>query len=533
MRLISALLCSLISLLALAQERFQGVVDRNVWLLSDNAAALTLCTDSTASLAELAWNRSWGKWHDYSEGSSHNNVSARVQSFLHLSPSVMTYGSVSYDNFNGHRMQGSMLFDDGSLRPFDIVDYELGNAGDKHSEMVSLDGAVGWRPLSHLAIGAKADYTAATYVKYKDLRHTNTYMRLDLTAGFCLPRLAGGLIDAGLYGEYRRRVEELVLKTYGTSDIIYKSIIDYANFTGTVESFGETGFTDTGTGLPHLSEKKGAAVQLAFHLTDNIEWLNEFVWLTHDGRYGKKSQYTISYSRWNGKDFELRSHLKWSHNDDLHLVDFSWHSESLDADREVYIRENDDRNASVIYYKYFTPVKMNDKQQTTLRFAYAGRLKPYDGCYLWSFGAGAEIVRLEQTAYVYPKYSRQKISVYRPFAQLERRFMMHDYRHFSVGLSVNTQSGNGDLKDDGLLSGINSDKNSMEVQSTFQLQHYEWLTTRQWNASCSLGFGWQMNRADNVRPFVSMTYGLCKATDNSCIDGSSRHDFSLRLACEF
>lgn len=533
MRLTSALLCSLIIVPALSQERFQGVIDRNVWLQSDNAASLTLCTDSTMSVAEVTWNRTWGDWHDYSEGSTHNDVTARVESFLRLSPNVMAHGGVWYDNFNGHDMQGSMLYDDGTLRPFDIVDYDLGNAGDKHAEKVGLDGAIGWSVLQHLAIGAKADYRAATYVKYKDLRHTNTYMRLDMTGSVCLPQLIGGLLDIGLYGEYRRRGESIGLKTYGTSDIIYKSLIDYANFTGTVETFGESGFTDTGKELPHLSQKKGGTIQLCFHPTDNIEWFNQLTFLAHDGRYGKKSQFTISHSRWTGKDLEARSHIKLSSNDDMHIIDFTLRRESINAEREVYMHESDDRNTSVIYYKYFTPVKMNNKQQTTLRIAYTGRLKPHDGFYLWSFDAGAEIVGLEQTAYVYPRYSKQKISVCRPFAQLERKIMMRGSRHFTIGLRMNMQSGSGDMKDEGQLSGVTTDKTGMAVQEAFQRQHYEWLTSRQWEGRCLIGYSWHINRMPAARPSVTMAYDMRKAEGSESICGTSRQQFSLGIACEF
>ncbi|MCQ2229303.1 MAG: hypothetical protein MJZ13_06115 [Bacteroidales bacterium] len=62
---------------------------------------------------------------------------------------------------------------------------------------------------------------------------------------------------------------------------------------------------------------------------------------------------------------------------------------------------------------------------------------------------------------------KQKISICRPFAQMERKIIIRDSRHFTVGLRMNMQSGSGDMKDEGQLSGVDTDKTGMAVQETF------------------------------------------------------------------
>lgn len=46
---------------------------------------------------------------------------------------------------------------------------------------------------------------------------------------------------------YSRRTEAMQFKTYGTTDQIYYTLIDYANHHGEREAFGTEGFTDSKT----------------------------------------------------------------------------------------------------------------------------------------------------------------------------------------------------------------------------------------------------------------------------------------------
>ena len=220
----------------MAQRDFKLTEQRNVWLASGNAAALTTFGDSTISQATLAYRHDGGKLHTMSEGKREDAYSADVRSYYRLSAKVVAYGSATYNRRYMSGAAGSMLMPTLKLMPFDLVEDTYSNAGDKSMETFGIDGAVGWNVWRNLAIGAHIDYTAGTYAKQRDLRHSNTLMDMhtSLNAFMSLPHNSG--IGIGMV--YSRRTESIQFKTYGTTDQIYYTLIDYANNHGERETFG-------------------------------------------------------------------------------------------------------------------------------------------------------------------------------------------------------------------------------------------------------------------------------------------------------
>jgi hypothetical protein len=78
-------------------------------------------------------------------------------------------------------MTGSVFLQD--RLPFDIMEDSLTNKGHKHCDRYHLTGGFSYSLSPAVALGLKADYTAANYAKYKDLRHKNKLMNLDVTIG--------------------------------------------------------------------------------------------------------------------------------------------------------------------------------------------------------------------------------------------------------------------------------------------------------------------------------------------------------------
>lgn len=329
----------------------------------------------------------------------------------------MAYGSITYSNAHGTQMAGSMLYPTEELMPFDIFEDSVDNAGSKQSETFRITGAIGWNAFRDVAIGARVDFLAGNYAKHRDLRHSNTLM--DLRAGMNILYRPWG-IGAGFL--YRRSTETLRFKTYGTTDRVYKTLIDYANHYGEIETFGENGFTDSNQESPLFSEYAGATAQW--------EWKGMFIdmaWQHRTGYYGKQSQYTVSHAQHSGDIFS--AHLRYDlPNTEARLwwMDMTVNTEKLTADRKNYRQVKAPDNASLLYYDYYEPTKMSDKAQTDATIAVSGYWKPAGEIFLWHVNSGLEYADSKQTAYRYPESLTVKTHTLTPFVTLRRGFLFHD-----------------------------------------------------------------------------------------------------------
>ena len=198
------LFVSMLSMPAMAQRDFLLTKQRNVWLTSANAAALTTFSDSTIAHATLSYSHADGTRRSLSDGKRQDVYGADVQSFFRLSPSIVAYGRAAYENRSVTEAAGSMFFPTSQLMPFDLVEEDEGNAGDKGMETFNVDGAIGWQVTRHMAFGAQLNYSSGTYAKHRDLRHSNTLMDLDarVSAFLRLPHNSG--VGAGLVSLRRR-----------------------------------------------------------------------------------------------------------------------------------------------------------------------------------------------------------------------------------------------------------------------------------------------------------------------------------------
>ncbi len=403
----------------MAQRDYSLIERRNAWLTSGNAAALTTFADSSVARATLRYKYEGGKLRSVSEGKDVNNFDADVRSFYRLSKSVVAYGRMAYDNFNGTKMAGSMFVPTSELMPFDLIGYSEDMAGNKHAETFNATGAVGWNVYHALALGARVDYTAGTYAKHRDLRHSNTLMDLDTKVNVLLSSNGNSGIGAGFV--YRRRTETMLFDVYGTTDRIYTTLVDYANRHGEVETFGVEGFTDGSNEQPLLSEYVGFNAQGM--------WKGIFADVTYThrtGYYGKRSQYTASHERHHGDATSVHLRYDLPHvASRLVWFDANLSTERLTAERENYRRMTSATGGAATYYEYYEPTKMSDKTQTQGSFIVNAYWKPAGEIFLWHINGGLAYWTRHQTAYVYPEVYTEKPHVFMPFVEAKRGMLVH------------------------------------------------------------------------------------------------------------
>lgn len=424
------LFASLLCLPALAQRDFRLTASRNAWLTSGNSAALTTFADSTLSQAEIHYAHRGGSLRSASEPRREHAFGGSVESYYRVGPSLVAHGSMTYANRQGSLMSGSMMWPTSELMPFDLVDDSTANAGDKRMETFHLTGAVGWQATRHVAFGAEVDFTAGTYAKHRDLRHTNTLMRLHTAlSAFWSPDGSANGLGASLL--YRRTTETLLFDVYGTTDRVFKTLVDYANHHGEVETFGVEGFTDDSREMPLLSQYVGAGLQGAWH-----GLFAEATYLHRTGRYGKHSQYTAAHEQHRGDLFSLHLRADVAHTaQHLWWTEATLHTERLQALRENYRRvASSATGSSLTFYDYYEPTKMSDKAQTYGSLTATGYWLPSGAIYLWHVHGGAVCHWRKQTAYLYPEtYTTSRLVVV-PFAEASRSLHMGHNGLLSIAL---------------------------------------------------------------------------------------------------
>ena len=494
MKPISVLFVSLLCLPAMAQRDYELTLWRNPWLKSGNAAALTTYNDSTIAHATLCYMHDDGRRQTLSDGFAQTlsngkrqeRYGADVQSVFRLSPHIVTYGRAAYQSINVTQATGSMLFPTAQLMPFDLVEDDDSNAGDKRMERFNIDGAIGVQLTRHMALGAQLNYATGTYAKHRDLRHSNTLMDLDarLNAFLQLPHNSG--VGLGLL--YRRRTETMRFKTYGTTDRIYTTLVDYANGQGERETFGTEGFTDSKNELPLLSEYVGVTAQGAYN-----RLFATATYAHRTGYYGRKSQYSASHARHQGDVVALQVRYDVARQPQRLLwMDVQMTTERLTTERENYRRTTATNGTAASYYEYFEPTKMADKAQTDGSLNVNAYWKPATDIFLWHMAGGIGYWVRRQTAYVFTEAHTDTPHVMAPYVLARRGWMS---RHRSVWWA--------------------------QVQGQAFMGSHEGLTA-------GASFSYEMPlRGTKVRPCLSLNYRFWR------VSGATRNSLGLTASATF
>ena len=383
---------------------YRFVKQRDAWLTSENPASLVRFDSENIAEAEVSLTHQRGGFTNFDASPNVLQVNTSVESFYRVTRRTVLYGGISYKNFSGKEMAGSVFIQD--RMPFDIVEDSLTNTGTKHLDIYQLTGGFGSRVFERIAIGARFDYTAANYAKYKDLRHQNKLMDLKATGSIYAP--VADWLNVGTHYQYHRHTESISFSVNGKTDKIYKSLIDYGGFFGRVEQFGSEGFTDKSREMPFFEEGHGGGLQAEVR---PLGWLSVFAGITRshrNGYYGHQSPHTIQYSRHEGDNTELTASLRAVTGASEHHLDFVYSDEQLENKAETY-REL--KNASgATYYEYYDPVETGDKHWQEGQLTYTGNLLIQGEMPLWTLQAGINWSKRRQTAYLYPFYRYQKLS---------------------------------------------------------------------------------------------------------------------------
>ena len=464
---------------SLLLRNYQFVKQHDPWLTSDNAAGLTHYQSRNIAEAEVSFSMGRGGFVNYNESPKTLSLDASVESFFRISPRTVVYGRMAYDNFTGRSMTGSAFLANSHssfLPPFDITEDSLTNEGRKHSDTYTLTGAVGV-DLKVLSLGARVDYTAANYAKYKDLRHKNKLMDLSATAGLTVP--VASWLTVGADYRYHRSNESVTFGVYGKNDKVYKSLISYAAFMGRVEQFGNSGYTDKSREMPLFDEGHGAGVQIDITPSGQLSFFSELSYHHRSGYYGRRSPYTITFTNHSGNQYSYSGSIHYHPAPGtLHQVSFTLGSEKLQNNACTWRELTNEAGSS--YYEYYDDVKTSDKLLTAICLGYTASLGIMGELPAWVLSANISHMHRKQTGYLYPYYRRQDISSTAAELYAQRNLLTKG-GVLTVGAGLGYLKGSGDACEDGTFATPSDKQTAPASMDAFLWREYEWLTSPQYS----------------------------------------------------
>lgn len=501
---------------SLLTREFLTVKYSDPWLVGNNASALTRFGNQHISEADLYLSYGKGGWVDYYQSPEVVKAGAQVESFYRLGKRTVVYGSMGYEHETGQQMTGS-AFINPTRMPFDIVEDSLTNEGEKQKDTYHLTGAIGvdlWRGWS---IGARVDYTAANYAKFKDLRHKNKLLDLTTSIGIYMPITSW--LELGANYLYRRNTESLTFSMYGKSEKVYKSFINYGPFIGRVEQFGNDGFTDKAREIPFANNYHGVEGQFDIQLIPNLSFYNRLSYRHRTGYYGRKSPYTITYTHHESDGYAYKGQLTYNGLHHRHALSVNVETENMENDFETYRERQNDNGA--FYYEYYDPVKTGNRLWVNTHIMYVGWWNLHGDLPTWNTEMGLLQNKRKQTGYQYPYLRRQDIHRTEITAQVKRNILLRK-GVFSLSIGGAYALGGGSPYEDDTIITPSDKQVPPPTMDAFMYREYQYFTSAQYAVNASAQYAFLIPKT-SMKAHVQLGINHHKANGTLSYEQGKRH----------
>lgn len=503
------------------------VKQQNTWLQQPNAAALTRLAAPNIATAEIALNYERGGLANYTAGTRQLTVDVWAEALYRLSRRTVVYGAIGYQNLSAGNVTGSAFILPDRM-PFNLVEDSLTNAGDKHLDTYRLTGGVGvdlWRGLS---VGARLDYTSANYAKYKDLRHKNKLMDLRLSAGVYAPLLSW--LDMGANYEYHRQTESVSFSTYGKSEKVYKTLIDYGAFMGRVEQFGNEGFTDKSREMPLFEQSHGGSLQAELRPLSGLSLLFAARLSHATGYYGRRSPYTITYTAHQRDLTDLTAAIRYTAQASQHSLSMTFRREKLQNQAETF-RELTNQNGAT-YYENFDPVETGDKWWRDLQLSWTSLLGMRGETPTWLLHVSYQWGKRTQRAYLYPYFRRQHINTREAALALTRNLICRK-GIWTVSVEGAFHWGAGSPYDDYVFAIPSSQQQEPATMEAMLWREYQWLCAAQYRIGGSIQYAFRFP-GTRLKTHARLSATHRKANETyDYSQGCDRTQLAIAIGCTF
>lgn len=491
---------------------------------SYNPAFLTQFPIERTSYLQAFGNIGSGDFIDYNQSSSTRGYGIKTESYYRFNDRMMLYGMMSYGNSRGEDMSGS-AFIPTTFLPFDLVETTDTCAGDKELEIYSLSGALGYRLTSALTIGGKVYYQSSNYAKFKDLRHQNSKMQLQVNAGAAYD--INQLFTVGLSYQYHRSNESLSFGVYGNTDRQYHTLIDLGGFFGRNEVFSDMGVGYTSESTPLFTETHGGALQLQINPGRNIRWFNEFVYNAGDGQFGSGDDLDVTYSTHDVTYMGYRGKMQIKHGSDAHVIELAAGNASTKNYENNYKMTTDKDGISHIQYYGSNQVLDRDNIEAALKYTFFKDADKTVSTYY--LGAVAHFSNMESTTTLYPFYRKQEINTWDASLFGAYRWFVKN-QVFTLSADLSYGAGGGTMNNDGVYASVSDGQKSPDTRNDLLQKHYDYLTAQRLGGSIKLAY--ERNILKNIS-----AYAIAGVSPRYALDSTLKQEhylqFDLQLGVKF
>lgn len=464
---------------------------------SENASFLTDMRCPDLSYLELNGHIRKGDMVNYYQSDNSSDFEIHTESYYRFSERLMLSGAISYGTDRGKNMSGS-VFINPEYTPFDIVEMDKSNAGTKRREWYSLSGKAGYSLNSRISLGAALEYAVENYAKFKDLRHQNSMMDLNLSLG-CKYKITGNLTVGSSY-VYRRNIQKVSFNIYGNTDRQYTSLISFGGFYGRSELFGESGYTSNA--FPLFTQTNGGTLQLLWN-TDGLKWFNEFGYYKDKGQFGTGSATSITYSNHNSTGLEYKAKIIIEKSRLFHVIELNVSGKSLENNENSYKESTDANGVSQIVY--YGSNKVGEKEwkgaEVTYSFLSGDGIRRSD----WSAGIGVGYYSRLVTASQYPFYRSQDINTVHADLFVKKNWFKRK-NIYTLSVNGGYSTGWGDMNNDGTYTSVSENqKVPVSLDSLLELE-YDYNIASQVKYCVSLGYERGITRKLSLYSNIDFTY---------------------------
>lgn len=494
------------------------------WITSRNAAGLTALPVERAAKAEGAFSKSDGGLID--NAGSENSFQAEIstESYMRISERTVFYGKLSYSYDRGRNMGGSILMDP-SYNPVNFYESVDTTRGVKAKELYHLIGGISYRfKDDRWSLGAKIDYESGDQAKLKDPRFFNVWMDLGASAGF---RFSDSeKISFGASVEYRRTLETVRGKLYGTSGKQYFTLIDYGGFYGKRELFdGSYSMVSPSDSRPMFNHFIGGSLQLEAGRKTKV--FNELTYLRRSGYFGNKGTKSILFTEHGGNIIEYNGVLTTGNGSNLHRIGLDLRYEGIINNENVYRMSTQVGEYTEV--EYLSQNEVLDRSDIYAGLSYTGYIGSDDFRARWEYGANAGFSSRQALTTIYPYY---RSSSYSNIAAeiFGKRNILSRKNLFTIAAGADFMTGFGTPKDDGILA--NSSSEAPRSHDLYLYREFEFQTAPR--AGAGVSFRYTRLFSDRTAGYVELNESFTSMLKKpEYLNNGLRNILSITIGCAF
>ena len=229
--------------------------------------------------------------------------------------------------------------------------------------------------------------------------------------------------------------------------------------------------------MPLFEDGHSGGLQVSFS-RGAFTLFNALTFSHRTGYYGRKSQYTITYTDHDRDIFTEHLRLSYDNSTSRYDLDLRYQSEKVKNRINTYrglINEN-----GATHYEYYDAVESGDKGWRNLDIDYTMHLGIRHQLPTWTLAAGYHWQQRDITAYLYPYYRQQLLRTHEVTGSVARNIMLTK-GIWNIMIQGGYQKGSGDPCTDGTFVTPSSKQPQPATMEAFFWRDYQYLTAPQYH----------------------------------------------------